>query len=371
MTLGQASAGTHAPAPAVTSRVPDVWTAVHGLAVTGHLAAVTAGQQADVRRYWTRARMEHAVPLRPAVTSKPPARPVTQRSRVTSQVTRHTAATRHTPVTRNRPASRNRPVTVPVAQNILVGTGKALAVPPQAPLRAPQQTAATTGALWSSGGAVARTTGKVFFSMGSNDYVCSGSTVASGNSDVVVTAGHCVKNGTGVWATNWTFVPGYASGNDPYGSFSANKFYVASQWSTQADNDYDVAFVTLNPAQVGGAQVTAVHEVGGQGVEFGSAPSQVTVFGYPADAPYNGQQLYYCSGTVSPDPYQETDDTGVTCVMTAGSSGGPWLAGFDPATGTGIITSVSSFKYSTNDQILYGTPFGPVAQELYEAAESG
>jgi hypothetical protein len=58
-------------------------------------------------------------------------------------------------------------------------------------------------------------------------------------------------------------------------------------------------------------------------------------------------------------------------VMTAGSSGGPWLAGFDPATGTGIITSVSSFKYSTNDQILYGTPFGPVAQELYEAAESG
>jgi len=93
------------------------------------------------------------------------------------------------------------------------------------------------------------------------------------------------------------------------------------------------------------------------------------VFGYPADAPYNGQQLYYCSGTVSPGPYQ-TADNGLTCAMTEGSSGGPWLAGFNPATGTGTITSVSSFKYSTDAQVLYGTPFGSVAQSLYTAAQN-
>ncbi len=102
---------------------------------------------------------------------------------------------------------------------------------------------------------------------------------------------------------------------------------------------------------------------------LGAQPAQETVFGYPADAPYNGQQLYYCSGTVSPGPYQ-TADNGLTCAMTEGSSGGPWLAGFNPATGTGTITSVSSFKYSTDAQVLYGTPFGSVAQSLYTAAQN-
>jgi hypothetical protein len=121
---------------------------------------------------------------------------------------------------------------------------------------------------------------------------------------------------------------------------------------------------------VNGSQVRAVQEVGGQGIEFGHQPSPVTVFGYPADSPYNGGQLYYCSGPVSPDPYQETTDTGVSCAMTAGSSGGPWFTGFSTATGTGTIVSVSSFKYSNNDQILYGTPFGSTAQQLYQSAQA-
>ncbi|HEY2576190.1 MAG TPA: hypothetical protein VGI74_07765 [Streptosporangiaceae bacterium] len=55
--------------------------------------------------------------------------------------------------------------------------------------------------------------------------------------------------------------------------------------------------------------------------------------------------------------------------MTAGSSGGPGLAGFSPATGTGTITSVISFKYSTDTQVLYGAPLGPIAQSLYTTAQ--
>jgi V8-like Glu-specific endopeptidase len=310
----------------------------HPAAVTGHRAAVTASQQAGVRRYWTRARMERAVPLRPL---------------------RATLA-------------RHRGGQPKVSQRTPITFGRTLAVAPRTarPPRPRRLSAAVNGTLWSGGGAVARTTGKVFFSMGSHDYVCSGSTVASADSAVVVTAGHCVKNGTGVWATNWTFVPGYTNGNDPYGSFTANQFYVASEWSTQASNDYDVAFVKLNPAKVGGTQVKAVQEVGGQGIEFGVEPTRVAAFGYPADPPYNGQRLYYCRGAVHPDPYHATDDTGLACAMTEGSSGGPWLAGFGQASGTGAIVSVSSFKYSTNARILYGTPFGSVAQQLYRAAQA-
>jgi V8-like Glu-specific endopeptidase len=350
MAIGPASAQGHA----------------HGhtapVTVTGHAAAVTASQQAGVRRYWTRARMERAVALRPVLPR------------------RHAEVGQRTPVAIGKaqvaspekaPPSPGKPLASPGKP--LPSPGKPLAVPAKTatPPPAKRLSAAVNGTLWADGGAVARTTGKVFFSMGGHDYVCSGSTVASADSAVVVTAGHCVKNGTGVWATNWTFVPGYTNGNDPYGSFTANQFYVASQWSAQASNDYDVAFVRLNPAKVDGTQVNAVQEVGGQGIKFGVEPTTVTAFGYPADPPYNGQRIYYCSGTVQPDPYHETDDTGLTCAMTEGSSGGPWLAGFGQTAGTGSIVSVSSFKYSTNDKILYGTPLGSVAQQLYQAAQAG
>jgi V8-like Glu-specific endopeptidase len=340
LTLGQASARTQPPArtrasaqtlAAARARAVTRAAAGHGNpAPVRHAVTVTASQQARVRRYWTPARMRHAMPVRAG--------------------------------SRRRARSRRALLSAP------------LVVAPRAALRphARRQLAATAnGALWNHGGAVARTTGKVFFTQGSHDYVCSGSTVASANAAVVVTAGHCVKDGTGPWAANWTFVPGYANGKAPYGAYTARRFYVARQWSTHASNDYDVAFITLNPATVGGTRIAAVREVGGQGIEFGSQPARETAFGYPADPPYNGQKLAYCRGTVRPDPYQWTTDTGLRCAMTAGSSGGPWLSGFNQAAGTGIIASVSSFKYSTNSQILYGPALGSAAEALYQAAERG
>jgi V8-like Glu-specific endopeptidase len=323
-----ATAGGPGRTPAVVSGHAAVVSGHAAAVVSGHAAALTRRQQAGVRRYWTRARMEHAVPLSP--------RPAGRRGAAPARVF----------------------LTAPVT------------VAPRAPARAGLP-AADGGGLWTGGGAVARTTGKVFFSLGRSDYVCSASTVASAGADLVVTAAHCVKDGTGAWAANWTFVPGYAGGKAPYGSYTARRFYVASQWSSAADNDYDVAFVTVNPAVVAGSTVAVAREVGGQGIEFGSQPARVMAFGYPADPPYHGGQLAYCSGTTQPDPYGWTSDTGLSCAMTAGSSGGPWLSGFSPAAGTGIIASVSSFKYSNDSQILYGPPLGATAQALYQAAARG
>ena len=48
----------------------------------------------------------------------------------------------------------------------------------------------------------------MFFTLGGNDYVCSGTALLSGNKSVVWTAGHCVNEGPGEFATNWEFVPG-------------------------------------------------------------------------------------------------------------------------------------------------------------------
>ena len=59
-----------------------------------------------------------------------------------------------------------------------------------------------TGSSWPDGGPVARATGKVFFTLAGADYVCSAAAVTSPRADVVVTAGHCVSDGAGHWATN-------------------------------------------------------------------------------------------------------------------------------------------------------------------------
>src|SRR5205823_4621286 len=55
------------------------------------------------------------------------------------------------------------------------------------------------------------TFGKIFFTKGGQEYVCSGTVVAAANKSVVWTAGHCVEE-HGKVHTNWIFVPGYRNG---------------------------------------------------------------------------------------------------------------------------------------------------------------
>ncbi|MFB4294325.1 serine protease [Nonomuraea sp. ATR24] len=227
--------------------------------------------------------------------------------------------------------------------------------------------ATTSGSRWAVGGAVARTTGRVFLTMSGVDFVCSASTVRSANRDVVLTAGHCVKDGTGAWAQNWTFVPAYGtSGRKPYGQWTARRMFVAGPWSRSADDSYDVGMVAL--ATSGGKHVADV--VGTQEIAFNAKRGgHAFGFGYPADPPYDGSHLVYCAGKLRDDPYGDTHDQGLGCDMTAGSSGGPWMSGFDSATGKGTITSLSSFKYSNDQRTMYGPFLGEAARKLFLTAE--
>ncbi|NUR89242.1 MAG: trypsin-like serine protease, partial [Nonomuraea sp.] len=227
--------------------------------------------------------------------------------------------------------------------------------------------AATAGARWPGGGSVSRTTGRVFLTVGGVDFVCSAGVVKSANRDVVVTAGHCVKDGTGEWAGNWTFVPGYAEGGgEPYGQYTARRMFVPGPWSRSGDDSYDYGMVALSTS--GGRHVEDA--VGAQEISFNAGRGVQTYgFGFPADPPYDGEHLVYCAGRVRDDPYGQTHDQGLGCDMTAGSSGGPWLSGFDPATGRGTMTSVSSFKYSDDQRTMYGPYFGDAARTLFNTAQ--
>ncbi|GII55199.1 hypothetical protein Pth03_35880 [Planotetraspora thailandica] len=238
------------------------------------------------------------------------------------------------------------------------------AAPERRAARVPAST--TSGSRWAAGGSVTRTTGRVFLTMRGVDFVCSASSVRSANRDVVVTAGHCVKDGAGPWAENWTFVPGYRDGQEPYGSYSARRMFVAGPWSRGGDDNFDVGMVAVTSQ--GGRHLTDL--VGGQEIGFYPRKGLRTYgFGFPADPPYDGEDLLYCAGTVHADPQGQTRDEGLRCDLTAGASGGPWLTGFDPSTGQGTLTSVSSFKYSNDRGTMYGPYFSDAAKDLFHQAE--
>ncbi|MDH2425249.1 hypothetical protein [Sphaerisporangium sp. TRM90804] len=322
------------------------------LGVVEH-AAPAAAAELRALRYWTPRRMAEAVPagLLAGLT----------RFRALPGVGGLTSDALPLGGTAGRAARPQAPERRPAARAVAppapgAGAARLTAAPP----------ASTSGARWAAGGAVTRTTGRVFLTLNGVDFVCSAGAVRSRNLDVVVTAGHCVKDGAGAWAQNWTFVPGYASGRRPYGVFAARRMFVPEPWARGGDDDHDVAMVAVAPS--GGRRLNDV--VGGQRIAFNQPRGMAAHgFGFPADPPYDGEHLVYCAGVARGDPHGQTLDQGLRCDLTAGSSGGPWLSSFDPASGRGVITSVSSFKYSDDPGTMYGPYFGEHTRRLFEVAE--
>jgi len=203
--------------------------------------------------------------------------------------------------------------------------------------------------------------GKVFFSIGTTNYVCSGNAVSSANQSTVVTAGHCVNEG-GAFVTNFAFIPAYDNGNAPYGKWTAKALYAPAQWSGSGDMQYDTGFAVMN--QLNGKNLTNV--VGGSGVIFNQARGlQYTAYGYPQASPFNGRSLFSCTGTATNDTNNPQFNTqGIPCDMTGGSSGGPWFIGSAP---DGLQNSINSYGYG-GSAVMYGPYWGTVIQDAYFAA---
>jgi hypothetical protein len=273
-------------------------------AVTSTPAATTAAAQDRVADYWTPKRMRNAQPA-DAPTASTASSGTVARGTATTVAT--TAATKPTPT--------------PMAS-------------------------------------VVATTGKVFFTLGGSNYVCSGAATSSANRDVVTTAGHCVNEGPGAFATNWAFVPAYNNGSRPYGTWTARTLVTTSAWANQGDINYDGGFAVMNT--LNGQHLTDV--VGGQGIAFNLARGlSYTAYGYPAAPPFNGETLKSCSGTAQDDVYGGTQSQSIPCNMTGGSSGGPWLTG-------STINSVNSFGYTTVPNRMFGPYFGSAIQSAYSSA---
>ncbi|MFD3544389.1 peptidase [Streptomyces sp. NPDC058655] len=243
--------------------------------------------------------------------------------------------------------------------------GRPTSIAPTAPSPVSPTAFPQPGGAWTGGGAVVKTSGRVFFSMGGRTASCSGDSITSANGSTVITAGHCVKY-QGAWHTNWVFVPAYDNGNAPYGQWSATKTFATDQWAASEDMNMDVGLAVVAPLN----GRTLSQAVGAQGILFnGGYNKRMYSFGFPAAAPYDGSKLVYCSGNSSKD-FLLTRDHGLSCNMTGGSSGGPWFQDFNEATGLGTQVSVNSFGYTFLPNRMFGPYFGNEAKAAYDKAQS-
>jgi V8-like Glu-specific endopeptidase len=240
--------------------------------------------------------------------------------------------------------------------DLLGGLVKGLLPPASPPVAEPRAaaTAATIPAV-----------GKVFFSLPSGDFVCTGTLVQSANRDTVVTAGHCVWGERG-WAANWVFIPGYHDGGGPYGQYRARMLYTTAGFQDREDLNVDAGFATLGTGS-GGRHLGDV--VPAQPIAFNQPRHQyLTAFGYPTKPPYDGSKLVSCAGTVHDDTIGHTSDQGMDrCPMTEGASGGPWFQRWNGSHGT--VTSVTSVGYDNDPGVLWGPYFGDSIKQAYDAAQ--
>ncbi|WP_433340350.1 trypsin-like serine peptidase [Streptomyces sp. CA-253872] len=250
------------------------------------------------------------------------------------------------------------------------GTGEEVRV---APLPAPGAAAAAPALAasdptpWTGGGLISTTAGKVFFqNAGGGTFACSATVANADNKSLVLTAGHCVVDaGTGEVYRNWVFIPGYANGDRPHGTFTASSLFHLDQYVATAGNaNYDLAFARLAPLDGRSLGDT----VGAQGIAFNAATGrEVHSFGYGGSAAEgNGERLNHCSGVEYPDAGREGSTMwGIDCVQTGGSSGGAFLADFDAGSGGGYLVGDISVSAGSSE---YHPVLGNEALDLYRQA---
>jgi Trypsin len=204
------------------------------------------------------------------------------------------------------------------------------------------------------------TTGALFYTTNGKDHFCTASVVDSTAGDVVLTAAHCVY-----WkgfATNIDYVPGYHDGKQPYGAWLVARITVASGWQDSHDPDLDFAFLTI--AAEGGQQIQA--RTGGLSIGFTRWYSEkIEVIGHNdtdgepircATKSFRfryGQMEFYCHG------------------FSTGTSGGPWIIGYNAKNGMGTVFGVIGGYELGGDYewASYSAYFGSATRTLYQQVE--
>ena len=238
--------------------------------------------------------------------------------------------------------------------------------------KAPAKAGTTTTA---AGPTAPRTVGKLFFTTSAGDAVCSASSVNTPTKNLIITAGHCTNDGPvrcGVLGgstcptanfTNFLFVPRYRNGAGPDGSWVGRAVLNHSAWTRSGNLDYDHALITIAPR----AGRNLVSVIGGNGLAmlYGSHQNRVRIWGWPAEAPYDGSTARQCFGNTT--SFDSSGDAQLACPMTGGASGGPWFLSMSSAS-AGFIWAVTSRRTITGPKYLVAHPLSGAVMLLLSAA---
>ncbi|WP_151775259.1 trypsin-like serine peptidase [Streptomyces abyssomicinicus] len=242
----------------------------------------------------------------------------------------------------------------------------------------------------------APTAGKLFFDGPQGTMVCSATVVEDpanpGKSNLVWTAGHCVHAGKeGGWYRNIAFVPSYndqaMSGQElagaapekiaPHGLWWAQVAMTSDQWIAQGGQTggngapFDYAVLKVTPENGGGK---SLEETVGAATPVGfDAPAvpdidSITATGYPAAEPFDGERMFQCQdkpgrlSVVASDPTMYR----IGCTMTAGSSGGGWIAEVNGEPALVSNTSIGPISAGW----LAGPRLDEQAKKLYESVSA-
>ena len=248
----------------------------------------------------------------------------------------------------------------------------------------------TTGLLkttdWPQGAPIAQTAvGKVFFSVGTSNYVCSGALATDNDPTraIVLTAGHCVWDDvTGSFVTNFAFYPNYDAGDR--NAWLATALVARQEFTDQSTfnntalaNDFAFAVLTLASGQSylpdlaypSSKSFKNSYDLDITGFQ---AKRTAYAFGYPAAKPFNGLTLKYAGAPIFVDTSTNTT-WGMSSTMTGGASGGPWLSnGNSTAVDAveGNLSSLNSYKYNNDSTKMYGPFFNSQTTTAYNAALS-
>ena len=193
---------------------------------------------------------------------------------------------------------------------------------------------------------------------------CTGSVISSPEGDIVVTAAHCVYDSSGA-ETDLAFVPEYDNGSMPYGVWDVSAVYVASQWVSDRNPDYDVAFIVVHNTSVSG---TIQDEVGADTLAVDQSYTDLTtVIGYPSDTNEPITCTNYTTEFSSTQLQFDCDG------YPGGTSGSPFLTDVNSKTGLGTVVGViggyEEGGYSPD--VSYSVRFTDWVSALLAEAEKG
>ena len=216
-----------------------------------------------------------------------------------------------------------------------------------------------------------RTVGKLFFSDGGGDYVCSAAAISTRKRDQVITAGHCVHTGPNVglleqphFFRNWVFVPRYHRGRAPEGKWVGRSAWAFTGWIENESFRHDQAIIAFKKRN--GRKL--VKAVGGNDVVWGKPQRRwgVTIWGWPAESPFTGQTPRRCNGrTVA---FQDTADAAMQhCRLNGGASGGPWFLPRGRTKDSGRIWAVTSRRLLERP-VLLAVPIPRAIRQMIRTA---